>query len=83
MSRQVEESQCKNSEEMKEIQSQSPQIIDAPVEVLNSEGQESIESPRSELSGISDNNIDEDSDQLPAMRRKIKTEANPISLPSK
>ena len=83
MSLQVEGSQCKNSEEMKEIQSQSPQIIDAQVEVLNSEGQESIESPRSELSGISDNNIDEDSDQSPSIRRKIQGAANSISLPSK
>ena len=58
-------------------------MLDAPVEVLNSEAQESMESPRSELSGISNNNIDEDSDQSPAMRRKINNEANSISLPSK
>ena len=58
-------------------------MLDAPVEVLNSEAQESMESPRSELSGISNNNIDEDSDQSPAMRRKMNSEANSISLPSK
>ena len=68
---------------MKEIQSQSPQINGAPVEVLNSEGHGIMESPGSELSGISDNNVDEDSDQSPAMRRKMKTAADPISLPSK
>ena len=58
-------------------------MLDAPVEVLNSEAQESMESPRSELSGISNNNIDEDSDQSPALRRKINSESNSISLPSK
>ena len=58
-------------------------MLDAPVEVLNSEAQESMESPRSELSGISNNNIDEDSDQSPAMRRKMNSEANSISLLSK